>query len=60
LPAMALAVDGIVPVGGSFGGADDFDCVVEGRLIGFDLGDQGIAGVSCGLKCFFDSGSRRQ
>lgn len=60
LSTMAVAVDGLGAVFGRPRGAEGFERVVKGGLVGFDLGDQGISGVSGSLKRFFDNGSRRR
>jgi hypothetical protein len=41
-------------------GGDALERGQQGRLIGLDLGEQGIAAVTGRLECFFDSGGRRR
>ena len=55
LPAVRRLADRLDTVGRTFGGADGFKGVVKRWLIGLDLGNQEIAGVPGGFKCFFDS-----
>ena len=57
LSAMGVLVDGFGPVSGRGAGAERFEGVVEGGLVGLDLGDKEIPGILGGFKCFFDSGS---
>jgi len=47
VPAVTLFVDGQGCVDGVIGGRDGFDGIEQGLLIGFDLGDQEIAGLAC-------------
>ena len=60
LPAATLAVDGLGVVGGRLGVADRIERLVEDRLVGFDLGDQEIPGLTRGFEGFFDSAWRRR
>ena len=60
LSAMSGSVDGLGAVGGFFGDADRVDCVEQGLLVGFDLGEQDVSGIACGFKGFFDSAWHRR
>jgi hypothetical protein len=53
LSAVSLAIDGAVPVARRQVGAGGFERVVQRRLVGLDLGDQDVFGVSGGLEGFF-------
>jgi hypothetical protein len=53
LPAVPVAVDGVVSVEGWLVGAGGFERVHQPRLVGLDLGDQDVCGVSGGLEGFF-------
>jgi hypothetical protein len=50
LSTVADAVDGLGAVGGLLGGTDRFDGIVQGLLVGFDLGDQKASGIPRGFK----------
>lgn len=58
-PAMALLVDGHGCIDRLIAVRDGFDGIKQGLLIGFDLGDQEIAGLSGCLKGFFDNAWHR-
>lgn len=60
LSAMAVAVDGLGAVGGRVDGTDRFDPVVQGLLVGFDLGDEKASCILGRFKGFFDSASHRR
>ena len=60
LSAMAVAVDGRGAVGGLVGGTDRFDRLVQGLLVGFDLGDEKASGIPGRFKAFFGSASHRR
>ena len=53
LSAVSVAIDGAVLVERRQVGAGAFERVVQRRLVGFDLGDQDVCGVSGGLEGFF-------
>ncbi len=64
-PAMLLSAMADAPLGtdgieGRRGGANLDDRVEQGLLVGLDLGEKEIAGVSGCLKSFFDSAWRRR
>ena len=60
LSSVAVAVDGLEAVDGRLGAANGLDLAVQDWLIGFDLGDQGIASIPGRFKGFFDSAWRRR
>ena len=60
MAAVALRVDACEAVGRQRLGGKVLERGEQGRLIGFDLGEQRVAGVTGGLKGFFDSGARRR
>ncbi len=60
MTAVAPGIDAFEAVGRRLGGGDALECGQQGRLIGFDLGEQGVAAVAGRLKGFFDSGERRR
>ena len=39
---------------------DGLECGQQDRLIGLDLGEQGVAAVTRRLECFFDNAGRRR
>jgi hypothetical protein len=53
LAAMAPGIDAFVAVGRRLGGGDALERGQQGRLIGLDLGEQGVAAVAGRLKGFF-------
>ncbi len=60
MAAVALGIDAFEAVGRRLGGGDALERSQQGRLIGLDLGEQGVAAVTRRLKGFFDSGERRR
>ena len=58
LPSMSVLVDGLGTLGWRALGTNRLDGVVEGRLVGLDLGNKETPDVLGSFKCFFDSGSR--
>ena len=60
LATVAVALDGQGAVHGLLGGTDRFDGIVQGLLVGFDLGDQKASGIPRGFKGFFDSAWHRR
>ena len=60
LSSVAVAVGGLEAVDGRLGAANGLDLAVQDWLIGFDLGDQGIASIPGRFKGFFDSAWRRR
>ena len=60
MAAVALGIDAFEAVGRRLGGGDALERGQQGRLVGLDLGEQGVAAVAGRLKGFFDSGGRRR
>jgi len=60
MAAVALGIDTLEAVGRRLGGGDGLERGQQARLIGLDLGKQGVAAVAGRLKGFFDSGGRRR
>ena len=60
MAAMAPGIDAFEAVGRRLGGGDALERGQQGRLIGLDLGEQGVAAVAGRLKDFFDNGERRR
>ena len=60
LAAVAPGIDALEAVGRRLGGGDALERGQQGRLVGLDLGEQGVAAVSGRLKGFFDSAGRRR
>lgn len=58
--AGALGIDAAEALGRGLGGGDGLERGQQGRLVGLDLGEQGVAGVAGRLKGFFDSAARRR
>ena len=56
IAAVAPEIDTLEAVGRDLGGGDAFERGQQGRLIGLDLGKQGVAAVAGRLKGFFDNG----
>ena len=54
LAAMAVAVNGRGAVDGLLGGTDRVDGIVQGLLVGFDLGDEKAPGIPSRFKGFPD------
>ena len=53
LPTVSIAIDGAVAVEGRQVGAGRLDRPVQRGLVGLDLGDQDISGLSGGFEGFF-------
>src|SRR5512143_303320 len=60
LSTVVVAVDGLGAVGGLLDGTDRFDRIVQGLLVGFDLGYQKASAIPGGFKGFFDSAWHRR
>ena len=60
MTAMAPGIDALEAVGRGLGGGDVLNRGQQARLVGLDLGEQGVAAVTRRLKGFFDSGERRR
>ena len=60
MAAVAPGIDAFEAVGRRLGGGDALERGQQGRLVGLDLGEQGVAAVAGRLKGFFDSGGRRR
>ena len=60
MAAVAPGIDAFEAVGRGLGGGDVLERGQQGRLIGLDLGEQGVAAVAGRLKGFFDNGGRRR
>jgi hypothetical protein len=60
MAAVAPGIDAFEAVGRRPGGGDGLERGQQARLIGLDLGKQGVAAVAGRLKGFFDSGGRRR
>jgi hypothetical protein len=60
MAAVTPGIDALEAVGRRLVGGDAFERGQQGRLIGLDLGEQGIAAVTGRLKGFFDSAGRRR
>jgi hypothetical protein len=60
MAAVAPGIDAFEAVGRRLGGGDALERGQQDRLIGLDLGEQGVAAVAGRLKGFFDSGERRR
>ena len=60
MAAVALGIDTLEAVGRRLGGGDALERGQQGRLVGLDLGEQGVAAVARRLKGFFDSAGRRR
>ena len=60
MAAVAPGIDALEAVGRRLGGGDALERGQQGRLVGLDLGEQGVAAVARRLKGFFDSGGRRR
>jgi hypothetical protein len=60
MAAMASGIDTLEAVGRGLVGGDVLERGQQARLIGLDLGEQGVAAVARRLKGFFDSGGRRR
>ena len=60
MAAVALGIDTLEAVGRRLGGGDALERGQQARLVGLDLGEQGVAAVTGRLKGFFDNGGRRR
>jgi hypothetical protein len=60
MAAVAPGIDAFEALGRGLGCCDVLERGQQGRLIGLDLGEQGVAAVAGRLKGFFDSGGRRR
>lgn len=60
MAAMASGIDTLEAVGRGLVGGDVLERGQQARLIGLDLGEQGVAAVARRLKGFFDSAARRR
>jgi hypothetical protein len=60
MAAVAPGIDAFEALGRRLGGGDALERGQQGRLIGLDLGEQGVAAVARRLKGFFDSAGRRR
>ena len=60
MAAVAPGIDAFEAVGRRLRGGDFLERGQQDRLIGLDLGEQGVAAVAGRLKGFFDSGERRR
>jgi hypothetical protein len=60
MAAVAPGIDALEAVGRRLGGGDALERGQQARLIGLDLGEQGVAAVAGRLKGFFDNGGRRR
>lgn len=60
MAAVAPGIDTLEAVGRRLGGGDALERGQQGRLVGLDLGEQGVAAVAGRLKGFFDSAGRRR
>jgi hypothetical protein len=60
MAAVAPGIDAFEAVSRRLGGGDGLERGQQDRLIGLDLGEQGVAGVARCLKAFFDSAGRRR
>ena len=58
MAAVAPGIDAFEAVGRRLGGGDALERGQQGRLIGLDLGEQGVAAVAGRLKGFFDNEGR--
>ena len=60
MAAVALGIDAPEALDRRLGCGDVLERGQQGRLVGLDLGEQGVAAVAGRLKGFFDSGGRRR
>jgi hypothetical protein len=60
MAAVAPGIDALEAVGRRLGGGDALERGQQARLVGLDLGEQGVAAVAGRLKGFFDNGGRRR
>ena len=60
MAAVAPGIDALEALGRRLGGGDVLERGQQGRLVGLDLGEQGVAAVAGRLKGFFDNAGRRR
>ena len=60
MAAVAPGIDALEAVGRGLIGGDALERGQQGRLVGLDLGEQGVAAVTRRLECFFDNAGRRR
>jgi hypothetical protein len=60
MATMAAGIDALEALDRGLVGGDAFERGQQGRLIGLDLGEQGVAAVAGRLKGFFDNAGRRR
>ena len=60
MAAVAPGIDAFEAVGRGLIGGDALERGQQGRLVGLDLGEQGVAAVTRRLECFFDNAGRRR
>ena len=60
MAAVGLGIDSPEALDRGLGGGDVLERGQQGRLVGLDLGEQGVAAVTGRLKGFFDNGGRRR
>jgi hypothetical protein len=60
MAAVTPGIDAFEALDRGLVGGDALERGQQGRLIGFDLGEQGVAAVAGRLKGFFDSAGRRR
>ena len=60
MAAVAPGIDALEALGRGLGCCDILKRGQQGRLVGLDLGEQGVAAVAGRLKGFFDSAGRRR
>jgi hypothetical protein len=60
MAAVAPGIDAFEALGRGLGCCDILKRGQQGRLVGLDLGEQGVAAVTRRLECFFDNGGRRR
>jgi hypothetical protein len=60
MAAVALGIDAPEALDRGLGCGDVLERGQQARLVGLDLGEQGVAGVAGGLKSFFGSAGRRR
>jgi hypothetical protein len=60
MAAVAPGIDAVEALDRGLIGGDALERGQQGRLIGLDLGEQGVAAVTGRLECFFDNAGRRR
>ena len=60
MAAVAPGIDAVEALDRGLIGGDALERGQQGRLVGLDLGEQGVAAVTRRLECFFDNGGRRR